>query len=135
MSKKVFVKTFGCQMNEYHSGKMADVRNAAQGDKPTDNVDEVDLILLTTGSVSEKAQGKVFSDLDRVKHLKRRGVLMGAGGCVASQEGAAIIERISESRLGTVQRILVEGQSQRDAGELMDSLRGELLAHGCAVTA
>jgi tRNA-2-methylthio-N6-dimethylallyladenosine synthase len=93
MSKKVFIKTFGCQMNEYDSGKMADVLNAAQGYEPTDNVDEADLILFNTCSVREKAQEKVFSDLGRVKHLKKKGVLIGVGGCVASQEGAAIIER------------------------------------------
>ena len=93
MSKKVFIKTFGCQMNEYDSGKMADVLHAAQGYEPTQNVDEADLILFNTCSVREKAQEKVFSDLGRVKHLKKKGVLIGVGGCVASQEGAAIIER------------------------------------------
>ena len=93
MSKKVFIKTFGCQMNEYDSGKMADVLQAAQGYEPTDNVDEADLILFNTCSVREKAQEKVFSDLGRVKHLKKKGVLIGVGGCVASQEGAAIIAR------------------------------------------
>ena len=93
MSKKVFIKTFGCQMNEYDSGKMADVLHAAQGYESTDNVEEADLILFNTCSVREKAQEKVFSDLGRVKHLKKNGVLIGVGGCVASQEGAAIIER------------------------------------------
>jgi len=93
MSKKVFIKTFGCQMNEYDSGKMADVLKAAEGYEPTDNVNEADLILFNTCSVREKAQEKVFSDLGRVKHLKKKGVLIGVGGCVASQEGAAIIER------------------------------------------
>ena len=93
MTKKVFIKTFGCQMNEYDSGKMADVLHAAQGYEPTDNVEEADLILFNTCSVREKAQEKVFSDLGRVKHLKKKGVLIGVGGCVASQEGAAIIER------------------------------------------
>ncbi|MFT3953416.1 MAG: tRNA (N6-isopentenyl adenosine(37)-C2)-methylthiotransferase MiaB [Piscinibacter sp.] len=92
-SKKVFVKTFGCQMNEYDSDKMVDVLQAAEGYEPTTNVDEADLILFNTCSVREKAQEKVFSDLGRVKHLKARGVLIGVGGCVASQEGAAIIER------------------------------------------
>ena len=93
MSKKVFIKTFGCQMNEYDSGKMADVLHAAQGYEPTQDVEEADLILFNTCSVREKAQEKVFSDLGRVKHLKRKGVLIGVGGCVASQEGAAIIAR------------------------------------------
>ena len=93
MSKKVFIKTFGCQMNEYDSGKMADVLHAAQGYEPTQDVEEADLILFNTCSVREKAQEKVFSDLGRIKHLKRKGVLIGVGGCVASQEGAAIIAR------------------------------------------
>ncbi|MBA4342403.1 MAG: tRNA (N6-isopentenyl adenosine(37)-C2)-methylthiotransferase MiaB [Methylibium sp.] len=91
--KKVFIKTFGCQMNEYDSDKMADVLGAAQGFEKTDNVDDADLILFNTCSVREKAQEKVFSDLGRVKHLKEKGVMIGVGGCVASQEGAAIIER------------------------------------------
>ncbi|HPM65520.1 MAG TPA: tRNA (N6-isopentenyl adenosine(37)-C2)-methylthiotransferase MiaB [Piscinibacter sp.] len=92
-SKKVYVKTFGCQMNEYDSDKMVDVLQAADGYEPTHDVDEADLILFNTCSVREKAQEKVFSDLGRVKHLKAKGVMIGVGGCVASQEGAAIIER------------------------------------------
>ena len=91
--KRVFIKTFGCQMNEYDSDKMADVLHAAQGYEPTTDVNEADLILFNTCSVREKAQEKVFSDLGRVKHLKAKGVLIGVGGCVASQEGAAIIAR------------------------------------------
>ena len=91
--KKVWIKTFGCQMNEYDSDKMADVLKAAQGYEPTSNVEEADLILFNTCSVREKAQEKVFSDLGRIKHLKGKGVKIGVGGCVASQEGAAIIER------------------------------------------
>ncbi len=93
MAKKVFIKTFGCQMNEYDSDKMADVMQAAQGYEPTQDVEEADLILFNTCSVREKAQEKVFSDLGRVKHLKERGAIIGVGGCVASQEGAAIVER------------------------------------------
>ena len=93
MSKKVFIKTFGCQMNEYDSDKMADVMHAAEGYEPTQNVDEADLILFNTCSVRERAQEKVFSDLGRIKHLKAKGVLIGVGGCVASQEGAEIIKR------------------------------------------
>ncbi|WP_448174356.1 tRNA (N6-isopentenyl adenosine(37)-C2)-methylthiotransferase MiaB [Rhizobacter fulvus] len=80
-------------MNEYDSDKMADVLHAAQGYEPTSDVDEADLILFNTCSVREKAQEKVFSDLGRVKHLKAKGVLIGVGGCVASQEGEAIIAR------------------------------------------
>jgi tRNA-2-methylthio-N6-dimethylallyladenosine synthase len=92
-TKKVFIKTFGCQMNEYDSDKMADVMGAAEGYEPTNDVEQADLILFNTCSVREKAQEKVFSDLGRVKHLKAKGVMIGVGGCVASQEGAAIIER------------------------------------------
>lgn len=92
-TKKVFIKTFGCQMNEYDSDKMADVLKAAEGYEPTTDVEQADLILFNTCSVREKAQEKVFSDLGRVKHLKAKGVKIGVGGCVASQEGAAIIER------------------------------------------
>ncbi len=91
--KKVFIKTFGCQMNEYDSDKMADVLGAAQGYEKTDNPDDADLILFNTCSVREKAQEKVFSDLGRVRHLKDKGVKIGVGGCVASQEGAEIIKR------------------------------------------
>jgi tRNA-2-methylthio-N6-dimethylallyladenosine synthase len=91
--KKVYIRTFGCQMNEYDSDKMADVLHAAEGYEPTTDVEEADLILFNTCSVREKAQEKVFSDLGRVKHLKKRGAVIGVGGCVASQEGAAIIER------------------------------------------
>ena len=91
--KKVYIRTFGCQMNEYDSDKMSDVMHAAEGYTPTDDPEEADLILFNTCSVREKAQEKVFSDLGRVRHLKAKGVMIGVGGCVASQEGAAIIER------------------------------------------
>ncbi|TSE25230.1 tRNA-2-methylthio-N(6)-dimethylallyladenosine synthase [Tepidimonas sediminis] len=92
-TKKVFIRTFGCQMNEYDSAKMADVLAAADGYELTDDPEQADLILFNTCSVREKAQEKVFSDLGRVKHLKKKGVLIGVGGCVASQEGEAIIQR------------------------------------------
>jgi tRNA-2-methylthio-N6-dimethylallyladenosine synthase len=94
-AKKVFIRTFGCQMNEYDSAKMADVLAAAEGFEPTDRPEEADLILFNTCSVREKAQEKVFSDLGRVKQLKRNKpqLLIGVGGCVASQEGAAIVAR------------------------------------------
>jgi len=95
MSSKLFIKTFGCQMNDYDSGKMADVLNAAHGMTLTDAPEQADVILFNTCSVREKAQEKVFHDLGRVKHLKqsRPGLLIGVGGCVASQEGAAIVAR------------------------------------------
>lgn len=92
-NKKIYIKTFGCQMNEYDSDKMVDVLHAAQGYEQTDNPEEADLILFNTCSVREKAQEKVFSDLGRVKHLKKKGALIGVGGCVASQEGEEIIKR------------------------------------------
>ena len=93
--KKLYIRTFGCQMNEYDSAKMADVLNASHSLQATDNPDEADVILFNTCSVREKAQEKVFSDLGRVKHLKRRNpdLVIGVGGCVASQEGAAIVTR------------------------------------------
>ena len=95
--RKVFIKTFGCQMNEYDSDKMADVLRESDGLVQTDNPDEADVILFNTCSVREKAQEKVFSDLGRVKPLKARNpnLIIGVGGCVASQEGAAIISRAS----------------------------------------
>ena len=89
----VFIKTFGCQMNVYDSAKMADVLHAAAGFEPTDDIEAADLILFNTCSVREKAEEKVFSDLGRVKHLKANGALIGVGGCVASQEGEAILRR------------------------------------------
>jgi tRNA-2-methylthio-N6-dimethylallyladenosine synthase len=94
-AKKLYIRTFGCQMNEYDSAKMADVLGAAQGLIPTDDPDQADVILFNTCSVREKAQEKVFSDLGRVKHLKktRPDLVIGVGGCVASQEGAAIVQR------------------------------------------
>jgi tRNA-2-methylthio-N6-dimethylallyladenosine synthase len=92
-TKKVYIKTYGCQMNEYDSDKMSDVMHAAQGYEPTTDPEQADLILFNTCSIREKAQEKVFSDLGRVKHLKAKGVMIGVGGCVASQEGAAIIAR------------------------------------------
>jgi tRNA-2-methylthio-N6-dimethylallyladenosine synthase len=93
--KKVFVKTYGCQMNEYDSDKMVDVLNATQGMEPTDNVEDADVILFNTCSIREKAQEKVFSELGRMKALKaaKPGLVIGVGGCVASQEGAAIVSR------------------------------------------
>jgi len=92
---KLYIKTFGCQMNEYDSGKMADVLREAHGMEPTADPASADVILFNTCSVREKAQEKVFADLGRVKHHKLANprVLIGVGGCVASQEGSAIVER------------------------------------------
>ena len=95
MTRRVYIRTFGCQMNEYDSDKMADVLAAAEGFERCDRPEDADLILFNTCSVREKAQERVFDDLGRVKHLKRErpGLLIGVGGCVASQEGAAIVAR------------------------------------------
>jgi len=95
MPKKLFIRTFGCQMNEYDSDKMADVLNASEGVVKTDNPEEADIILFNTCSVREKAQEKVFHDLGRVRHLKKLNpdLVIGVGGCVASQEGDAIVAR------------------------------------------
>ncbi len=95
MTRKVYIKTFGCQRNEYDSDKMSDVLAAAEGYEPTDTPEEADLILFNTCSVRDKAQEKVFSDLGTVRHLKQKNpaLRIGVGGCVASQEGAAIVSR------------------------------------------
>ncbi len=90
---RVFIKTFGCQMNVYDSDKMVDVLRDAAGYEPTSDIEEADLVLFNTCSVREKAAEKVFSDLGRVKRLKGKGTLIGVGGCVASQEGEAIVQR------------------------------------------
>jgi tRNA-2-methylthio-N6-dimethylallyladenosine synthase len=93
--KKLYIRTFGCQMNEYDSDKMADVLGASEQLVKTDNPEEADVILFNTCSVREKAQEKVFHDLGRVKHLKQANphLIIGVGGCVASQEGDAIVAR------------------------------------------
>ena len=95
MAKKLFIKTFGCQMNEYDSAKMADVLNAAQGMEITLRVEDADVILLNTCSVRERAQEKVFHQLGRWRPLKQHkpDLLIAVGGCVASQEGGAIVSR------------------------------------------
>ena len=93
--KKLFVETHGCQMNEYDSARMADLLNASHGLEQTDSADEADVLLLNTCSIREKAQEKVFHQLGRWKHLKQRNpdLIIGVGGCVASQEGAEIGKR------------------------------------------
>ena len=93
--KKIFIRTFGCQMNEYDSDKMLDVLGAGRTAEITQNPEEADVILFNTCSVREKAQEKVFSDLGRAKQIKdqKPGLIIGVGGCVASQEGAAIVTR------------------------------------------
>jgi len=93
--KKLYIKTFGCQMNEYDSGKMADLLHANEGMVMTDAPEDADVVLLNTCSIREKAEDKVFSDLGRLRELKKTkpNLLIGVGGCVASQEGQQIISR------------------------------------------
>ena len=95
MTTKLYIRTFGCQMNEYDSAKMADVLRQVDGAEPTDRPEEADVILFNTCSIREKAQEKVFSDLGRAKELKKAkpDLIIGVGGCVASQEGEAIVKR------------------------------------------
>jgi tRNA-2-methylthio-N6-dimethylallyladenosine synthase len=95
MTRKLYLRTFGCQMNEYDSNRMRDLLVSADGATVTEDPAEADIILFNTCSVREKAQEKVFSDLGRLKALKRArpDLIIGVGGCVASQEGAAIVAR------------------------------------------
>ena len=95
VTKKLFIRTFGCQMNEYDSDKMADVLHASDGLTRTDRPEDADVILFNTCSVRENAQERVFHDLGRMRELKLANpeIVIGVGGCVASQEGAAIVRR------------------------------------------
>lgn len=95
MPGKLYVKTFGCQMNEYDSGKMLDVLHDSHGLELTDNPADADILLLNTCSIRDKAQEKVFSELGRWRQLKERrpDLIIGVGGCVASQEGEALAKR------------------------------------------
>jgi len=95
VSTRLYIRTFGCQMNEYDSDRMADVLAESEGASKTDRPEDADIILFNTCSVREKAEEKVFSDLGRISALKRQrpDLLVGVGGCVASQEGAAIVAR------------------------------------------
>jgi tRNA-2-methylthio-N6-dimethylallyladenosine synthase len=92
---KLYLRSFGCQMNEYDSEKIADVLRESEGLSLTDKAEEAQVIVFNTCSVREKAQEKVFADLGRVRHLKRArpDVMIAVGGCVASQEGAGIVAR------------------------------------------
>lgn len=127
MARKVFVRTFGCQMNEYDSAKMADVLKASHGLESTACAEEADVLLLNTCSVREKAQEKVFSQLGMWRELKQRRpeLVIGVGGCVASQEGAAILERAPYVDLvfgpQTLHRLpeLIE-KNRRDAAPVVD---------------
>ena len=120
--RKLFIRTFGCQMNEYDSGRMADVL-AREGLALTDRPDDADVILFNTCSVREKAQERVFHDLGRVRALKieRPDLLIGVGGCVASQEGAAIVRRAPYVDLvfgpQTLHRLPAMIRARRESGE------------------
>ena len=120
---KLFIKTHGCQMNAYDSARMADVLAASDGLDLTDNVEEADVILVNTCSIREKAQEKVFSQLGRWKALKDgdRPVLIGVGGCVASQEGAGILKRAPYVDLvfgpQTLHRLPDLIRARRDSGQ------------------
>ncbi|MBU6469002.1 MAG: tRNA (N6-isopentenyl adenosine(37)-C2)-methylthiotransferase MiaB [Betaproteobacteria bacterium] len=95
MTKKVYIRTFGCQMNEYDSGKMADILHSNHNYVRTDSPDNADVVILNTCSIREKAEDKVYSDLGRLNELKelRPNLIIAVGGCVASQEGESIIQR------------------------------------------
>ncbi|HET7831625.1 MAG TPA: tRNA (N6-isopentenyl adenosine(37)-C2)-methylthiotransferase MiaB, partial [Gallionella sp.] len=122
MLMKLYIKTYGCQMNEYDSDKMADVLRACAGMEQTDKLEEADVILLNTCSIREKAEEKVYSDLGRVRQLKlaKPGLLIGVGGCVGSQEGAAIVQRAPYVDLvfgpQTLHRLPQLIQARRDTG-------------------
>ncbi|HET7197616.1 MAG TPA: radical SAM protein, partial [Burkholderiales bacterium] len=92
---KLFLRTFGCQMNEYDSAKIADVLREAEQAQPVAEPESADLVVFNTCSVREKAEHKLYADLGRVKQLKasKPGLLVAVGGCVASQEGAALVRR------------------------------------------
>ena len=121
--KKLYIRTHGCQMNEYDSAKMADVLAAAEGFEKTADPAEADLILFNTCSVREKAQEKVFAELGRIRGFKKTnpGLLIGVGGCVASQEGEEIVRRAPfvDVVFGpqTLHRLPQLLASRRDTGE------------------
>ena len=120
---KLYIRTFGCQMNEYDSARMADVLAAAEGFETTDDPEQADVILFNTCSVREKAQEKVFHDLGRIRPLKqaRPGLIIGVGGCVGSQEGAAIVARAPYVDLvfgpQTLHRLPQMLRARRDSGK------------------
>ena len=95
MAERYFIQTYGCQMNEYDSAKMADVLGSSLSASKAAGVEEADILLVNTCSVREKAEDKVFSLLGRWRELKEQNpnLIIGVGGCVASQEGAAIVDR------------------------------------------
>ena len=120
MSKKLHIKTWGCQMNEYDSSKMADLLDATHGYTLTEEAEEADVILLNTCSIREKAQEKVFHQLGRWRPLKKKNpnLIIGVGGCVASQEGASIRER------APFVDIIFGPQTLHRLPEMINSVRG-----------
>ncbi|MDX1554885.1 MAG: tRNA (N6-isopentenyl adenosine(37)-C2)-methylthiotransferase MiaB, partial [Xanthomonadales bacterium] len=120
MSGKLYIKTHGCQMNEYDSGKMADVLAASHGLELTEDEAEADVILINTCSIRDKAQEKVFSQLGRWKQIKgsKPNVVIGVGGCVASQEGEDIIRR------APIVDLVFGPQTLHRLPQLLDSVRG-----------
>ena len=124
MARKLYIKTMGCQMNEYDSDKMADVLRESHGYELTNDPDTADLLLVNTCSIREKAQEKVFSELGRWRPLKekRPGVMIGVGGCVASQEGEGIAKRapfvdvvFGPQTLHRLPELIEDAQAKRDA--------------------
>src|SRR5690554_2459523 len=103
VARKLYIQTHGCQMNEYDSSRMADLLDASHGLELTDRADEADVLLLNTCSIREKAQEKVFSELGRWRQLKEKNpdLIIGVGGCVASQEGEAIRTDRKSTRLNS----------------------------------
>mgnify|MGYP003002667363 CR=1 FL=1 len=95
-AKKLYLRSFGCQMNDYDSGRIADLLEERMGLEKTESLDEADVVILNTCSIREKAQEKVFSDLGRIREAKkcRPGMMIAVGGCVASQEGKKILDRL-----------------------------------------
>ncbi|MDD4964922.1 MAG: tRNA (N6-isopentenyl adenosine(37)-C2)-methylthiotransferase MiaB [Gallionella sp.] len=129
MTQKLYIKTYGCQMNEYDSEKMADVMRACEGMEQTEHPEEADVILLNTCSIREKAEEKVFSDLGRIRALKQKNpnIIIGVGGCVASQEGAAIVQRAPYVDVvfgpQTLHRLPQLIQARRDTGRAQVDIR------------
>ncbi len=109
--KKLYIRTYGCQMNEYDSAKMADVMGASAAFEKTEDPAQADVILFNTCSVRENAQERVFHALGRLRELKqaRPDLIIGVGGCVASQEGAVIVERAANPVEGPGHRAALQG--------------------------
>ena len=116
MPKKLYIKTFGCQMNEYDSGKMVDVLHASDGMVTTTTPEDADVILFNTCSVREKAHEKVFSDLGRARQLKAANphLIIGVGGCVASQDGS--VEASTMPGMARIRRTAASANASRCSG-------------------